>query len=100
MSTFDERGGTKWDRAARYLRIAQVLHAHGESGISANDIARQIGVSKRTVYRDLDNMDLDGGLPIWNADGRFGLEEGALPSAAFRARTSERRAPTDATARL
>jgi proteasome accessory factor B len=78
MSTFDERGGTKWDRAARYLRIAQVLHAHGESGISANDIARQIGVSKRTVYRDLDNMDLDGGLPIWNADGRFGLEEGAF----------------------
>ncbi len=78
MSTFDERGGTKWDRAARYLRIAQVLHAHGESGISAADIAKQIGVSKRTVYRDLDNMDIDGGVPIWNADGRFGLEEGAF----------------------
>jgi predicted DNA-binding transcriptional regulator YafY len=78
MSTFDERGGTKWDRAARYLRIAQVLHAHGDSGISAADIAKQIGVSKRTVYRDLDNMDIDGGVPIWNADGRFGLEEGAF----------------------
>jgi proteasome accessory factor B len=78
MSTFDERGGTKWDRAARYLRIAQVLHAHGEAGISAADIAKQIGVSKRTVYRDLDNMDLDAGLPIWNVDGRFGLEEGAF----------------------
>jgi proteasome accessory factor B len=78
MSTFDDRGGTKWDRAARYLRIAQVLHAHGESGISAADIAKQIGVSKRTVYRDLENIDLDGGLPIWNADGKFGLEEGAF----------------------
>ena len=31
LSTFDERGGTKWDRAARYLKIAQVLRAHGES---------------------------------------------------------------------
>lgn len=78
MNTFDERGGTKWDRAARYLRIAQVLHAHGEAGISAADIAKQIGVSKRTVYRDLENIDLDGGLPIWNADGKFGLEEGAF----------------------
>ena len=78
MSTFDERGGTKWDRAARYLRIAQVLHAHGEGGMSAADIAKQVGVSKRTVYRDLDNMDFDGGLPIWNVDGKFGLEEGAF----------------------
>ena len=78
MSTFDDRGGTKWDRAARYLRIAQVLHAHGDAGISAADIAKQIGVSKRTVYRDLENIDLDGGLPIWNVDGKFGLEEGAF----------------------
>jgi predicted DNA-binding transcriptional regulator YafY len=78
MSTFDDRGGTKWDRAARYLRIAQVLHAHGEAGISAADIAKQIGVSKRTVYRDLENIDFDGGLPIWNVDGKFGLEEGAF----------------------
>ena len=78
MSTFEARGGTKWDRAARYLRIAQVLHAHGEAGISAADIAKQIGVSKRTVYRDIEGMDLDGGLPIWNIDGKFGLEEGAF----------------------
>lgn len=56
MSTFDERGGSKWDRAARYLRIAQVLHAHGETGISAEALAKQIGVSKRTVYRDLAAM--------------------------------------------
>ena len=73
MSTFDDRGGSKWDRAARYLRIAQVLHAHGEVGISAAALARQIGVSKRTIYRDLDAMDMDGGLPVWNEGGRFGL---------------------------
>ena len=78
MSTFDERGGSKWDRAARYLKIAQVLHAHGEAGISAAALARQIGVSKRTIYRDLEAMDLDAGLAIWNDGGRFGLEAGAF----------------------
>jgi proteasome accessory factor B len=78
MSTFDERGGTKWDRAARYLKIAQVLHAHGEAGISAAALARQIGVSKRTIYRDLEAMDLDAGLTIWNDDGRFGLDADAF----------------------
>ena len=78
MSTLDERGGTKWDRAARYLKIATVLHAHGEEGISATALAKQVGVSSRTIYRDLDAMDMDAGLPIWNDRGRFGLEEGAF----------------------
>jgi proteasome accessory factor B len=78
MSTLDERGGSKWDRAARYLRIAQVLHAHGEEGISAAALARQIGVSRRTVYRDLEAMDLDAGLTIWNDSGRFGLAADAF----------------------
>ena len=78
MSTFDDRGGSKWDRAARYLKIAQVLHAHGEAGISAAAVARQVGVSKRTVYRDLEAMDLDAGLAIWNDGGRFGLEAGTF----------------------
>lgn len=72
-----DRGGVKWDRAARYLKIAMVLHAHPE-GISARDIAAQIGVSKRTVYRDLDAMSLDAALPIWQDGGRWGLEAGAF----------------------
>ncbi len=78
MSTFDERGGSKWDRAARYLKIAQVLRAHGEAGISAVALADQVGVSKRTVYRDLEAMDLDAGLPIWNDRGKFGLDADAF----------------------
>lgn len=78
MSSPDDRGGTKWDRAARYLKIASVLHAHGEDGMSAADLARQVGVSRRTIYRDLDAMDLDAGLAIWNDRGRFGLEAGAF----------------------
>jgi proteasome accessory factor B len=78
MSTYDDRGGTKWDRAARYLKIAQILRAHGETGISAGAIADQIGVSKRTVYRDLEAMDIDAGLPIWNDRGKFGLDADAF----------------------
>lgn len=78
MSTFDDRGGTKWDRAARYLKIATVLRAHGEAGISAQALADQIGVSKRTIYRDLDGMDFDGGLPIWNEKGKYGLDDDAF----------------------
>ncbi|MFV2064937.1 MAG: helix-turn-helix transcriptional regulator, partial [Chloroflexota bacterium] len=77
MNSFEERG-SKSNRAARYLKIAQILHAHGEAGISAADLARQIGVSKRTVYRDLDAMDLDAGLTIWNDSGRFGLDADAF----------------------
>lgn len=77
MSAASDRGGAKWDRAARYLKLARILHGHRE-GISAQALADQIGVSKRTVYRDLDAMQLDAGLPIWGDNGRFGLESGAF----------------------
>ena len=79
MSAMDrsDRGGMKWDKAARYLKIAMVLHGHPQ-GISANDIATRIGVSKRTVYRDLDSMSIDAELPIWQNGGKWGLEEGAF----------------------
>ena len=46
--------------------------------MSAQDLADRIGVSKRTVYRDLMSMDSDAGLPIWQDAGKFGLERGAF----------------------
>lgn len=72
-----DRAGLKWDRAARYLKIARLLYQHRE-GIAAATLADLVGVSKRTVYRDLAAMDRDAGLPIWQDGGRFGLEEGAF----------------------
>ena len=72
-----DRGGTKWDRAARYLKIAMILRAHPE-GIGAAAIADRVGVSKRTVYRDLAGMERDAGLPIWEEGGRWGLDSGAF----------------------
>lgn len=67
-----DRGGAKWDRAARYLKIVAQLRAH-PAGISATRIADLIGVSRRTVYRDLNAMDMDADLPIWNANGQWGI---------------------------
>jgi predicted DNA-binding transcriptional regulator YafY len=72
-----DREGSKWDRAARFLRVAYVLNAHPD-GISAVAIAEQIGVSRRTVYRDLQAMEMDADLPIWQDKGRWGLEAGAF----------------------
>jgi proteasome accessory factor B len=77
VNTIVDRGGAKWDKAARYLRIAMLLSDHPD-GLSAQDLADRIGVSKRTVYRDLDSMDSDAGLPIWQDGGRYGLESGAF----------------------
>jgi proteasome accessory factor B len=71
-----DRGGSKWDKAARYLRIATILHGH-PAGISAKDVANQLGVSVRTVYRDLESMQLDADLPVWGESGKWGL----LPTA-------------------
>lgn len=77
LNSTRDRGGAKWDRAARYLRIAMILRDHPD-GISAQALADQIGVSKRTVYRDVEAMDLDAGLPIWSDKGKFGLEARAF----------------------
>ena len=67
-----DRGGAKWDRAARYLKIVSILNEHRD-GISAQKIADLIGVSKRTIYRDLEAMQLDADLPIWGEGGLWGL---------------------------
>jgi len=77
MTDAHDRGSAKWDRAARYLKIAMILSDHPD-GIGAQDLADRIGVSKRTIYRDIDAMDLDAGLPIWSDRGKFGLEGGAF----------------------
>jgi proteasome accessory factor B len=77
MTDAHDRGSAKWDRAARYLKIAMILSDHSD-GIGAQDLADRIGVSKRTIYRDIEAMDLDAGLPIWSDRGKFGLEGGAF----------------------
>ena len=69
-----ERLAQKWDRAARFLRIATFLYGNPR-GLRAEELADRIGVSKRTVYRDLQAMDSEAGLPIWQEGGRWGMSE-------------------------
>ena len=77
MNTIADRGRAKWDKGG-------ALPAHRDApqrsprGLSAQELADRIGVSKRTVYRDLLAMDSDAGLPIWQDKGKFGLEGGAF----------------------
>jgi predicted DNA-binding transcriptional regulator YafY len=83
MSAISDRAGAKWDRAARYLRLAMILRDHPD-GLPAQALADLIGVSKRTVYRDLQSMDLDAELPIWQEGGRWGIgREAFLPPLAL-----------------
>lgn len=73
-----DRAGSKWDRAARLMKIVTVLHAHGNQGISAADLAKRVGVSKRTIYRDLAGMERDADVSLWSDDGRYGIAEGTF----------------------
>lgn len=77
----DARFGGKRDRTARLYRVAAVLRAHGEEGIRIEEIARRVGVSRRTVYRDLVALQSELGVPIWSDDrGTWGATgEAFLP---------------------
>jgi predicted DNA-binding transcriptional regulator YafY len=55
----------------RLRRIEQILHRAVE-GLRATEIAEQLQVSPRTVYRDLDRLSA-GGVPVWQEEGRFGI---------------------------
>src|SRR5688572_3633294 len=68
---------TKRDRTARLLRVAYLLHQHPQ-GIAPRDVARRVGMSVRTVYRDLRALEDEVGVPVWEQDGRFGTESGAF----------------------
>ena len=75
----EERGG-KRDRLARFYRVLTVLEARGEQGARIEDIARLVGMSKRTVYRDLKALDGELGIPVWSEGGLWGVEgKGFLP---------------------
>ena len=81
MTDERDRLSAKRDRTARFYRVVTVLEGRGERGATADEIAVAVGVSKRTIYRDLQAIDQELLIPIWQVDGRFGLEErGLLPA--------------------
>jgi predicted DNA-binding transcriptional regulator YafY len=68
----DDRTG-KRDRLARFYRVLRALQGRGEEGARIEDIARMVGMSKRTVYRDLKALEDELGVPVWSENGRWGV---------------------------
>jgi proteasome accessory factor B len=67
-----ERAFGKRDRLARMLRVVAVLRGHPE-GIRPAEIARRVGVTPRTVYRDLTALENEVGVAVWSEDGLWGV---------------------------
>jgi len=72
----DERA--KRDRTARLLNVVAILQAHGTTGVTPGEIARRTGTSRRTVYRDLDAIGQELGMPVWSEGGKWGMDSAAF----------------------
>lgn len=58
-------------RTARLRKIEEMLLLTPD-GMRAIDLADRLDVDRRTVYRDVDFL-CGQGIPIWQSDGRFGI---------------------------
>jgi len=72
----EDRG--KRDRTARLLMVVQILRANGAHGITPAEIAKRTGMAKRTVYRDLNAIQAELGIPVWSEGGAWGVEDEAF----------------------
>ena len=82
--TIDEerdRYATKRDRLARMTRLVAILQAHPD-GIRTAEIAERVGMSVRTVYRDLRAIDEEIGVAVCPraADGASSARSSCQPS--------------------
>jgi len=60
------------NRAERLRAIERLLY-RAPNGMRVVEIANACEVDRRTIYRDLDLLSV-GGVPIWQDEGRFGIE--------------------------
>ena len=67
----------KHDRLARFYRVLRYLAAHPE-GATIDAVAGFVGMSRRTVYRDVRALEGEIGIPMWSEGGRWGIVEGAF----------------------
>lgn len=73
----DDRIGRKRDRLARLLSVASILYSKGkgDNGVAVGEIARLTGMTTRTVYRDINALDDELGVPVFQAGrGRYGID--------------------------
>ncbi len=65
-------------KAARLRRIEHKLY-NTPQGLGAVELAEYCGVDRRTIYRDIEALDLMG-VPIWQFDGKFGIDRDGYQS--------------------
>ncbi len=63
---------SRLDTRTSRLRQLEELLASAPQGLTAIELAEQLGVDRRTVYRDLDFLSTQD-IPLWQDEGRFGL---------------------------
>jgi predicted DNA-binding transcriptional regulator YafY len=73
----DGRASAKRDRLARFYKVMHYLQAHPE-GATPDAIAGFVGMSRRTVYRDLQALESEIEMPVWSEGGKWGIVEGAF----------------------
>jgi predicted DNA-binding transcriptional regulator YafY len=73
----DTLAGRKRDRVARFYRVATYLSAHPD-GVTPDELARFLGMSRRNAYRDLRALEEELGMPVWAEGGRWGLDRTAF----------------------
>ena len=76
-SEVGDRAGMKRDRFARLVKVVRVLEAYPD-GVRVEKVGSIIGMSRRTAYRDLKALQDEVGVPVWNLDGLWGIEERAF----------------------
>ena len=67
------KGKTK-DRTARWAKIEHLLYQN-RKGLKIKEIARICNISVRQIYRDLNDLQLKLGLPIWEEGSTRGIDE-------------------------
>lgn len=65
----------KRDRTARLLRLLILLYQYPE-GLKVEQISAKCAISRRTAYRDLEALELELGIPVWEEGNRRGIVKG------------------------
>ena len=73
----DPLDAPKHDRLARFYKVLRFLAAHPE-GATVDAVAGFTAMSRRTVYRDLQALEGEIGIPLWSEGGKWGIVEGAF----------------------
>jgi len=77
------KGNSKRDRTARLLRLQLLLWHHPE-GLDIREIAEKCSICERTVYRDLEALESELEVPVWEEGRKRGVTEGNfLPPVSF-----------------